>query len=90
MTVYIKYENDKLITAPNKPVDVLLSEGYEESTEEFVSNYFYKQYIREQIAEIEQSQLRAIREIALNKNIEFAMEKLQALDSEIAELRAML
>ena len=43
-----------------------------------------------QIDELEKTQARAIREVALNKSVDFAMGKLQLLDEQIAELRKML
>lgn len=90
MTVYIKYENGKMITAPNEPIENLIANGYEASTEEFVANYFYKQSLQSQIDTLELSQARAIREIALGKSVEFAMGKLQALDKQIAEIRTQI
>lgn len=49
-----------------------------------------KAEILKQIDELEQSQARAIREIALNKDTTFAMGKLQSLDEQIIELRGQL
>lgn len=49
-----------------------------------------KSELQAQIDELEKTQFRAIREVALNKDLEFAMGKLQALDAEIAVLREQI
>ena len=43
-----------------------------------------------QIEELEKSQTRAIREVALGKSVDFAMGKLQTIDEQISELRSLL
>lgn len=43
-----------------------------------------------QINELEKSQTRAIREVALGKSVDFAMGKLQTIDEQISKLRNLL
>ena len=46
--------------------------------------------LQSQIDELEKNQARAMREIALNKSVDFAMGKLQALDEQISDLREQI
>lgn len=43
-----------------------------------------------QIAELEKSQARVTRELAINKDIDFAMGKLKSLDEQIVDLRTQI
>jgi len=92
MTVYIKYENRKLLTAPNKPVEDLLEEGYEASTEEFVAMYFQKQFLQAQIDELDKKRIRAGFEPTLKDEtsgqtwLEYYTLQIQDLRDQIAAL----
>jgi hypothetical protein len=90
MTVYVKFENNKLITAPNKPIAQLLQEGYEENSEEFVANYFYKEYLQGQIDELEKKQFRSLKAKVKNKNTKADDDAFDAYELQIESLRSQL
>lgn len=62
------------------------------STPEYLAKIAQEKKIglQKEIDELEKSQLRAIREVALNKGIAFAMGKLQTLDEQISGLRKQI
>lgn len=90
MTVYIKYENEKLITAPNKPIEDLIAEGYKESTEDFVAKYYYKENLQAQINELDIKRIRAIVEPSKKTEtqtwLEYYTEQIVELRTRISEL----
>jgi len=86
---YSTFDPDKYEIQNNQLIDISQTQEYiaEQTAKE---NAIKKVELQNQIDELEKSQPRAIREIALNKSVDFAMGKLQSIDEQIQDLRTQI
>jgi len=93
---YVDYDNNGKIKAIYGCQQYEGQEYIEEASQKYKDKMAQEQKklqlaeLQTQIDELEKSQLRSIREVALNKSVTFAMGKLQSLDNQIAELREQI